>query len=272
MVFLRSAESPEVLWFAEHMPLPTFDLIEGRGTRRAIYFGLSTIVIAGMIVGAPSVNASRKNLDAAAVKVTAGSADQVTGSMRVRLSMRDGGRLRFAIPSHTSKGNVTSRASSVASTTSGFTYTPTAVARHAAARLTAGASDKGDTFAVTVKDGHGGSAAIPIRLRVSPKNAAPIMSPVVAPPEATGVVKGNVGASDPDADPIIFSVTTQPAHGSVVVAGDGSFTYTPTTSTARRGYATQGTTDTFTITATDGFGGSATAGVSADGSFTYTPT
>jgi hypothetical protein len=38
---------------------------------------------------------------------------------------------------------------------------------------------------------------------------------------------GTLQASDPDGDPLTFSTGTAPASGTVVVNGNGSFTYTP---------------------------------------------
>jgi hypothetical protein len=58
---------------------------------------------------------------------------------------------------------------------------------------------------------------------------------------------------DADGDPILVESYTQPAHGSLAMSPDGSFTYTPDAD-----YTGQ---DTFTYTISDGQGGSATATV-----------
>ncbi|WP_158545372.1 Ig-like domain-containing protein [Bremerella cremea] len=59
---------------------------------------------------------------------------------------------------------------------------------------------------------------------------------------------------DPDGDPLTASLTTQAAHGTVVLEADGSFTYTPNSNF-------QGE-DSFTYTISDGQGGFDTATVS----------
>jgi YVTN family beta-propeller protein len=61
-----------------------------------------------------------------------------------------------------------------------------------------------------------------------------------------GVITGDLHAVDPDGDPLTFTVTRAPEHGSVVVNRDGTFTYTPDADFTRIG------SDTFTITVDDG--------------------
>jgi YVTN family beta-propeller protein len=61
-----------------------------------------------------------------------------------------------------------------------------------------------------------------------------------------GVITGNLHALDPDGDPLSFTVSQDPEHGSVVVNRDGTFTYTPDDDFARIG------ADTFTINVDDG--------------------
>ena len=62
---------------------------------------------------------------------------------------------------------------------------------------------------------------------------------------ADGVITGDLRAVDPDGDPLTFTVTRAPEHGSVVVNPGGTFTYTPNSEFARV------RTDTFTITVDD---------------------
>lgn len=61
-----------------------------------------------------------------------------------------------------------------------------------------------------------------------------------------GVITGNLRASDPDGDPLTFTVIQEPEHGTLVVDRNGRFTYTPDAEFARVG------TDTFTIQIDDG--------------------
>ena len=62
-----------------------------------------------------------------------------------------------------------------------------------------------------------------------------------------GVITGDLHAVDPDGDPLTFTVTRAPDHGSVVVNSDGTFTYTSNADFARTGGI-----DTFSIVVDDG--------------------
>lgn len=195
---------------------------------RAIRLGCAMSVAIGLLAGVPSVMASPMGIDHSAVSVTVSNPDPAMGSVRVRLSGPKGARLRFSIPSKTSKAVITSRsASSRGSSTMAFTYTPTAAARHQAARPIATAADKSDRVAVAITDRDGASMALPVTIRVSPQNAAPRA----------------------------HAVTSPPAQGSVVVAADGAFTCTPTASVTRSRSNAVGGTDSFTVTVSDGYGG-----------------
>lgn len=245
-----------LLWFAFHMSHGELDVRPVHGIRGAHRLLLGTVVVASLIASAPPVLAARPGIDETSVKVAAGAADATTGSVRVRLSVREAGKVQFTVPPKTPRGSITGRTPSRRSTTTAFTYRPTPSARHQAARLSATAADKVDTFAVTVTDGYGGSVTVPVSLRVSPQNAAPIAAPVVGVPNAVGVVTGNVGVTDPDGDSLSYAVTTPPVRGSVAVASDGSFTYTPNGRAVRHRTAVEEATDTFTVTVSDGYGGS----------------
>jgi VCBS repeat-containing protein len=61
-----------------------------------------------------------------------------------------------------------------------------------------------------------------------------------------GVILGNLNATDPNGDPLTFTVTAAPQHGTVTVNPNGTFTYTPDAATAYTGG-----TDTFNVTADD---------------------
>jgi hypothetical protein len=74
-------------------------------------------------------------------------------------------------------------------------------------------------------------------------NQAPSMSPVQITGQGQGLITGDLGAVDPEADPILFSITSNPQHGNVVIGSGGSYTYTP-------GQDFTGT-DTFTVAAAD---------------------
>ncbi len=57
-----------------------------------------------------------------------------------------------------------------------------------------------------------------------------------------GVVNGNLNAADAEGDHISYVLAVAPAHGSVVIKADGTFSYVPNSD-----FATAGGTDTFTV-------------------------
>jgi hypothetical protein len=64
-------------------------------------------------------------------------------------------------------------------------------------------------------------------------------------------VTGTATATDPDGDPLSYSVSTQPTKGTVTIgAGDGKFTYTPSADFSGK--------DSFVVTVNDGQGGTDT--------------
>ncbi len=180
----------------------------------------------------------------------------VTGSVTATDADKD--TLSYTAGTKPAKGTVT-----VNATTGAFTYTPTATARHAAAKTGATTAVTTDTFTVTVTDGYGGSVAVPVTVTISPKNTAPVAgtTTVGTPNTSTGVVTGTVTATDAERDSLTYSAPVTTAKGAVTInASTGAFTYTP--STPSRGSATTATTDTFTVTVTDGYGGSTPIAVS----------
>ncbi|HEY4378529.1 MAG TPA: Ig-like domain-containing protein, partial [Acidimicrobiales bacterium] len=86
-----------------------------------------------------------------------------------------------------------------------------------------------DTANITVSDDNG-SATASLTIVVKP-NAAPIAQDDQASTTIATAVHGTVAANDrdPDADPLTVTTTpvTGPAHGSVTLAADGSYDYTP---------------------------------------------
>lgn len=75
-------------------------------------------------------------------------------------------------------------------------------------------------------------------------NKAPTVNPVQLTGQISGPITGTVGAVDPELDPITYSVTQAPLYGSVSVAADGSYIYTPGNSFT--GF------DSFNVSASDG--------------------
>ena len=77
-------------------------------------------------------------------------------------------------------------------------------------------------------------------------NRNPTASPIQTGQTATGVITGTVGAVDPDGDRLLYKVTQGPTKGTVVLASNGTYTYTPNTA-----LAAAGGTDTFTVQVDD---------------------
>ena len=82
-----------------------------------------------------------------------------------------------------------------------------------------------------------------------------VLDPFSRPDLATGTIIGTVDATDPDGDPLSYAVTAAPTSGTVTIdAATGAYTYTP--NDAARLQAAQTSTrdtDTFTVTASDGY-------------------
>ena len=81
------------------------------------------------------------------------------------------------------------------------------------------------------------------------------------------MVTGSVSATDPDGDALTFSGSTTTSKGTVTVAADGTFTYTPTEEARRAAYLlgapAADSSDTFAVIVIDGFGSSISVPVTA---------
>ena len=189
----------------------------------------------------------------------------VTGVVNGSVSATDadGDTLTYSAPATTAKGSI-----GINATAGSFAYTPTPVARHTAALLSATAAQRADTFTVTVSDGRGGTAAVPVTVTIGAANVAPVAgAPTVGIPDSgTGVVNGSVSATDADGDTLSYGAPATTAKGGIAInATAGSFSYTPTAA-ARQNAAAPGASDadrrdSFTVTVADGHGGAVTAAV-----------
>ena len=104
------------------------------------------------------------------------------------------------------------------------------------------AEDAGPTdFAVRAEDGRGGqdvqSFTVTVRVPNRPPEPAEdvytaVIDAVLTVPTDTGVLAND---TDPDEDPLSASLLDPPANGTVDLAADGSFTYTPTPATGGEG-------------------------------------
>ena len=164
--------------------------------------------------------------------------------------------LTYSGPTSTAKGSV------VVDERGRFTYTPSAQARHAAARTGATAADRTDSFVVTISDGFGGLTPVTVQVQIRPANDRPDADGSVnLPNAATGAVSGSINTDDGDDDPFSYRASTT-TKGSVVFNSDGTFTYTPTQAAREAAGARPGRaslrSETFTVTVDDGHGGADT--------------
>ncbi len=147
----------------------------------------------------------------------------------------DGDPLTFTKATDPAHGSV------VVASNGDYTYTPTAN------------YNGPDQFTIDISDGQGGTTTVTVNITVTAVNDAPTgTGDTKTTPEDTPV-NGSVTGTDVDGDPLTFTKATDPAHGSVVVASNGDYTYTPT--------ANYNGPDQFTIDISDGHGGTTTVTV-----------
>ncbi|MBB4110695.1 beta strand repeat-containing protein, partial [Pedobacter zeae] len=96
------------------------------------------------------------------------------------------------------------------------------------------------------------ASTVPATVNITDNRAPVATAPAITTNEDTPV-NGIITASDPDGNPLTYTVTTPPAHGTLIVNPDGTYTYTPAPD--------YNGTDTFTVTVSDGKGGTVTVTV-----------
>ncbi|MBL0282782.1 MAG: retention module-containing protein [Zoogloea sp.] len=107
-----------------------------------------------------------------------------------------------------------------------------------------------ETFPVATVDGTPSRVAITI----NGTNDAPVVTPDSKVTPEDQPISGALTATDPDGDPLSFALKDAPSNGTVTVKPDGTYTYTP-----NRDYNGP---DSFTVTVSDGKGGSVVTTVS----------
>lgn len=236
-----------------------------RGGRVLARFGVVSLLAASLAIGTQVASSAGASAAESPVTVNVGKADPRTGKVLVRVRVRDadGKAVRLSIPSAVSHGSLRDKRWRDGS--GAFTYVPTAEARHAASSVTATSSDKQDRFKITVVDGQGKSWTKPVTVRISPQNSVPVAHPIIGSPNAQGVVTGTLGATDPDGDLLTYTLTSPATKGTVELASDGSFTYTPNFAAGRSAAISRPAIDLFTVTISDGYGGSVQVPVSISG-------
>jgi len=148
----------------------------------------------------------------------------------------DGGTLVYSLTTGATNGTVVVGSNGV------YTYTPN------------GNYSGPDSFTYTVVDGNGGSDVETVTIQVTPVNDPPVANPGAKTTPEDTAVSGTVTSTDTDGGSPVYSLATGTTHGTVVVAADGSYTYTPAPN--------YNGPDSFTFTVVDGNGGSATNTVS----------
>ncbi len=147
----------------------------------------------------------------------------------------DGDTLGYTVSGQPTNGTVTLNPA-----TGSFVYTPNAD------------YNGSDSFVVTISDGKGGTTTSLITIGINPVNDAPVSSNQnLTTPEDTALI-GQVVATDVEGDSLAYSVSGQPANGSVTLDPvTGDFVYTPN--------ANYNGSDSFVVTISDGNGGTTTS-------------
>ncbi|WP_052417262.1 retention module-containing protein [Cellvibrio mixtus] len=111
-----------------------------------------------------------------------------------------------------------------------------------------------DSFVVTVTDSRGNSSTTTINLNIGAVNDAPTTSDVNLTTDEDTPVAGQVIASDIEGDTLTYTISGQPANGTVTLnPATGGFVYTPN--------ANYNGSDSFVVTVSDGKGGTTTSTV-----------
>jgi YVTN family beta-propeller protein/VCBS repeat-containing protein len=176
-----------------------------------------------------------------------GTPDRATGTLTGSLNFTDpdGNSLTYNVPMQPSAGTVTTFANGT------YSFTPTQAAMDAAF-----ASPGPDSASVTVTANDGQfTTPVTFNVPIQPTNHAPVagVPSVGTPVTATGAVSGDLNFTDPNGDPLTFSVPTQPSAGTVTV-NNAARTYTFTPNQAARDAAAAGgpTSTSITVNASDG--------------------
>jgi VCBS repeat-containing protein len=111
-----------------------------------------------------------------------------------------------------------------------------------------------DSFTFTANDGFLTSAPATVSLTVTPVNDAPVATPSSQTAVEDTPLNASVSATDVDSPTLTYAKVTGPAHGSLTLNANGTYTYTPA--------ANYNGPDSFTFTANDGLLTSAPATVS----------
>ncbi|WP_415762878.1 tandem-95 repeat protein, partial (plasmid) [Priestia megaterium] len=104
-----------------------------------------------------------------------------------------------------------------------------------------------DSFSVVVSDGQGGTAVSTITITILPVNDSPVGPDVITVTTLEEIpITGQIVATDPDGDPLIYTLQDLPTNGIAIINQEGLFTYIPNENFAGN--------DTFTVLIADSTG------------------
>src|SRR5690606_28133519 len=111
-----------------------------------------------------------------------------------------------------------------------------------------------DSFVVQVSDGNGGVTTSLVTIGVLPLNDAPVAANLNLVTNEDTPISSQVVATDADGDSLSYTLSGQPANGSLSLnPATGQFTYTPNSN--------YNGSDSFVVTISDGNGGTTTSTV-----------
>lgn len=219
-----------------------------------IQFALQAAILQVQQQLAAAVAAVTRNIQIAvhpapfAGTATEGPPDPTTGAVTGALGFTAPGNLplTYTVNTGPAQGNLTLTAAG------GYTYTPTAAARLAAALITTPITD---SFTVTAHDGTTSTTTKTITVTISAAAAKPTAgTPNQGGPDGNGRVTGNLGITSPAGLTLTYTVgSTNTAEGGFVsIDAAGNYSYTPADTTRyNAGLGLIPNTDTFAVTATN---------------------
>lgn len=227
-----SLQSPPVNGTVVVNPDGTFTYNPSPGYRGQDSFTVQSTNSAGGI-GVGTITLTIVNLPPVATGANVSTSANNAVSGAISATDPDGDALTFTINSPPSNGTA------IVNPDGTFTYTPNT------------GFTGSDSFTILVSDGNGGTAIAPVTIQVV--GQPPVTEDQVISTSPNTQVNGQIIASDPDGDALIYILGSSPTSGTTLLNADGSFTYTP-----NFGFAG---TDSFTVWVMDGNGGTAVSTV-----------
>lgn len=229
---------------------------------RARRFAIVSATIALAVVPALAASAAPGNASPEISSIHVGAPSPKSGAVEIHVTATDPEGESLSVRATTSsRGRVRVDGGTV-------TYTPTPSARHAAAREGAPPRERSAIIVVRVSDPQGGRVSKRVTVPISPANHDPSVRVIVGKADpADGSILVRIKATDADGDPLRYRVPSSTDRG--IIRGRGpraearaaapEYTYTPTAA-ARQAAGAPGATqddrqDTFTVTVSDGYGG-----------------